>query len=47
VDPNSWIRDVDFGRDGLHLKRNGARKLGDLCSIVRGIHGESQKVINN
>jgi len=22
VDPNSWIRDVDLGRDGLHLNRN-------------------------
>jgi len=30
VDPNSWIRDVDFGRDGLHLNRNGTRQLGDL-----------------
>ena len=47
VDPNSWIRDVGFGRDGLHLNRNGARQLGDLCSIVCGIDGESQKVINN
>ena len=47
VDPNSWIRDVDFGRDGLHLKRNGARQLGDLYSRVCGIDGESQKVINN
>ena len=25
VDPNSWIRDLDFCRDGLHLNRNGAR----------------------
>ena len=30
VDPNSWIRDVDFGRAGLHLNRNGAGQLGDL-----------------
>ena len=29
VDPNSWIRDVDFGKDGLHLKRNGARQLAN------------------
>ena len=28
VDPNSWIRDGDFGRDGLHLNRNGARQPG-------------------
>ena len=47
VDPNSWIRDEDFGRDGLHLNRNGARQLCDLYSRVCGIDGESQKVINN
>ena len=27
VDPNSWIRDEDFGRDGFHLNRNGARQF--------------------
>jgi hypothetical protein len=47
VDPNSWIRDEDFGMDGLHLNRNGARQLGDLYSRVCGIGGESQKVMNN
>jgi hypothetical protein len=47
VNPNSWIRDVDFGRDGLHLNRNGARKLGDLYSRVFGIDSESQKVMSN
>jgi len=47
VDPNSWIRDFDFGRDGLHLNRNGAREPGDLCSRVCGIDGESRKVLNN
>jgi hypothetical protein len=46
VDPNSWIRDGDFGRDGLHLNRNGARQLGVLYSRVCGIDGGSQ-VINN
>jgi hypothetical protein len=40
VDPNSWNRDVDFGRDGLHLNRNGARQLGDLYSRVCGIDSE-------
>jgi hypothetical protein len=30
---------VDFGRDGLHLNRNGARELGDLYSRVCGIDG--------
>jgi hypothetical protein len=47
VDPNSWIRDVDFGRDGLHLNRNGARQLGDLYSRVCGTDGKSRKMLNN
>ena len=47
VDPNSWIRDVDFGRDELHLNRNGAKQLGDLYSRVCGIVSESQKVTSN
>ena len=47
VDPNCWIRVLDFGRDGLHINRNGARKPGDLCSRVCGIDGESWKVLNN
>jgi len=47
VDPNSWIRDEDFGRDGLHLNRSGASQLGELYSRVseRGI--KHQKVTNN
>ena len=47
VDPNSWIRDVDFGMDGLHLKRNGARQLGDLYSRVCRIDSEILKVMSN
>ena len=47
VDPNIWIRDVDFGRDGLHLNRNGARQLGDLYSRVCEMDNESQKVMGN
>jgi lysophospholipase L1-like esterase len=47
VDPNSWIRDVDFGRDGLHLNRNGASLLGDLYSRVCGIDSEIQKMMSN
>jgi len=43
VDPNSWIRDMDFGRDGLHLNRNGARQLGDLYSRVCGIDSEVRR----
>ena len=34
VDPKSWIRDLDFGRDGLHLNKTGARELGELYSRV-------------
>ena len=40
VDPNIWIRVVDFGREGLHLNRNGARQLGDLYSRVCGNDSE-------
>ena len=47
IDPNSCIRDVDFGRDGLHRNRSGASQLGDLYSRVGGIDGESRKVTNN
>jgi len=47
VDPNSWIRDEYFGRDGLHLNRNGTIQLGELYSRVCEIDGGSQKVINN
>jgi hypothetical protein len=39
VDPNSWIRNGDFGRDGLHLNRSGARHLGDFCSTFCGLGG--------
>jgi hypothetical protein len=46
VDPNSWIRDGNFGRDGLRLNTSGARHLGDLYSRVCGVGGECQKVIN-
>jgi len=46
VGPNSWIRDVDFGRDGLHLNRNGARQLGDLYSRVCGIDNEIEVMSN-
>jgi hypothetical protein len=39
VDPNSWIEDWDFGRDGLHINRSGARKLSQLYSRVCGFGG--------
>jgi len=47
LDPNSWIRDLDFGRDGFHLNKIGARELGDLYSRVCGIDSESRKVLSN
>lgn len=34
VDPNAWIADGDFGRDGLHLNRRGAAKLGRLFTNI-------------
>ena len=47
VDRNSWIRDGDFDRDGLHLNRSGASQLGELYTRVceRGI--KHQTVTNN
>jgi hypothetical protein len=44
VDPNSWVDDWDFSRDGLHLNRRGARQLGQLYSRVYGISGGRQKI---
>jgi hypothetical protein len=46
VHPNGWIRDEDFGRDGLHLNRSGASQLGELCSRVCEL-SECQNMINN
>ena len=43
VDPNSWVDDWDFGRDGLHINRRGARHLGQLYSRVCFIGGGRQK----
>ena len=43
VDPNSGIRKVDLGRDGLLLNRNGARQLGELYSRVCGIDSEVRR----
>jgi hypothetical protein len=42
VDPNSWIGDNDFSRDGIHLNRDGAKELGDLYCSVCGTGGEDQ-----
>ena len=44
VDPNSWVDDWDFGRDGLHTNRRGARHLGQLYFGVCGISSRRQKM---
>ena len=44
VDPNSWIGDEDFGRDGLHLNRKGARHLGELYNRIYGRGNMRQKL---
>jgi len=36
-DPNSWIEDGDFARDGLHLNEIGKRRLGQLYARVSGL----------
>jgi hypothetical protein len=36
VDPNSWMDDWDFSRDGLHINRRAARHIGQLYSRVCG-----------
>jgi len=43
VDPNSWVDDWDFSRDGLHINRRGVRQLGQLYSRVCGIGSGRQK----
>jgi hypothetical protein len=47
VDPDSWIRDEDFGWDGLYLNRSGAMQLGELYSRVCERGSECQKMVNN
>lgn len=37
VDPNSWLEDWDFARDGLHLNGRGKRRLGQLYARVSGL----------
>jgi len=36
VDPNSWIEEGGFFRDGLHLNGRGKRRLGQLYARVSG-----------
>lgn len=42
VDPNSWLDDWDFGRDGVHLNRRGAATLGHLFAKVAARSAESR-----
>jgi hypothetical protein len=35
VDPNSWIEERDFGRDGLHLNGRGRNRLGQPYVYAR------------
>jgi lysophospholipase L1-like esterase len=34
VGPNSWIKDGDFARDGMHLNGRGKRRLGHIYARV-------------
>jgi lysophospholipase L1-like esterase len=42
VDPNIWVDDWDFGRDGLHINRRGARYRCQIYSRVCVIGGGRQ-----
>jgi len=37
VDPNSWIGDGDFARDGLRMNGEGNRGLGQIYARVSGL----------
>jgi hypothetical protein len=37
VDPDSWIEDGDFAKDGLHLNGRGKRRLGQIYARVSGL----------
>jgi hypothetical protein len=44
VDPNSWLEDWDFVRDGLRINWRGARRLNQLYSRVGGLGGRGKKM---
>jgi hypothetical protein len=44
VDPNGWLEDWDFTRDGLHINRRRARRLSQLYSRVGGLGGRRKKM---
>jgi hypothetical protein len=43
VDPNSWLEDCDFARDGLHINQREARRLSQLYSRVGGLGSRGKK----
>jgi len=45
VDPNNWIEEGDFARNGLYLNGKGKRRLEQLHARISGLHvGGSQGV---
>jgi hypothetical protein len=44
VDPNSWLEDWDFARDGLNIKRRGPRRLCQHYSRFSGLGGKVKKM---
>jgi hypothetical protein len=44
VDPNSWLEDWDFAREGLHINHRGARQLSQLYSRVVELGGRGKKM---
>jgi hypothetical protein len=44
VDPDSWLEDWDFARDGLHINRRGARRLSQLYFRDVGLGGRGKMV---
>jgi len=48
ADPNAWLEDWDFARDGLHINRRGARRLNQLYFRFGGTGGrEKEKLISD
>jgi hypothetical protein len=43
LDHNSWVDDLGFSGDGLHLNRKGARHLGQLFERVCDVGGRGQE----
>jgi hypothetical protein len=39
IDPNSWIQNLGFSKDGLHLNQNGARALSHQYCRACGLDG--------